>query len=73
MKKQPQSKFEKLSAGLKMLMIHQPAARMQADGGYFYIGDVEDPYLSRGAKDYLTGLGFSIAQGQFRFKVNDEG
>jgi len=46
---------------------------MQADGGYFYIGDVEDPYLSRGAKDYLTGLGFSIAQGQFRFKVNDEG
>jgi hypothetical protein len=70
--KKPQSRFEKFSEGLRIIMIHQPAAEMSISGKFFCLGDTEDPHVSRGAKDYLKGLGFSIREGKFCYQVDEE-
>ncbi len=73
--RQPTSKFEGLLAGLKVIMQSQPGAQMDCThDGHFLIGNVTDAFISRGMRDYLSGLGFSedSDRGMFSFRVKNE-
>lgn len=69
MRKQPQSKFEKLFAGLKIIMQHQPAAKIK---GSVTLGDPNSPFITEGMKRHLVGLGFEVDGEHFVFKVDEE-
>lgn len=68
-----QSRFEKLLAGLKILHTYQPSAKFSAKGGYFYIGNAENQYITKAMCDHMLKLGFEILDGKFAFKDNEEG
>lgn len=82
MRKTPQSRFEKLYAGMKLLMQYQPAAQVDAKEGMILFGNADDPHIPKGARDYLGKLGFttqevpSTLQGEtytfFAFPVHNE-
>ena len=67
MRKQPQSKFEKLFAGLKIIIQHQPAAEIK---GAVILGDTNDRFLTEGMKRHLEGLGFKTDGDNFVFKAD---
>ena len=60
MRKTPQSRFEKLHAGMKLLMQYQPAAVLDVCSEGLMMGTEEDPHLPRGAKEFLFKLGFTL-------------
>jgi hypothetical protein len=68
MRKQPQSKFEKLFAGLKVIIQHQPAAEIK---GTVALGNPNDKFITEGMKQHLRGLGFDTDGEHFIFKVDE--
>jgi hypothetical protein len=74
MRRTPQSRFEKLHAGMKLLMQYQPAAPMDAKNGKILIGNVKDENFPNGARGFLKGLGFIVddPSGFFVFPVQAE-
>ena len=68
MRKQPQSKFEKLFAGLKIIIQHQPAAEIK---GSVILGNPNDKFITEGMKRHLQGLGFQTDGEHFVFKVDE--
>ena len=75
MVKQPTSKFEKFLMGLKVIVQAQPGAQMDfGSGNHFLVGNTEDPFISKGMRDYLLGLGFTVDSDKemFSFRIKDE-
>ena len=73
--RQPTSKFEKLLTGLNVIVKSQPGAKMNCThDGHFLVGNTTDPFISKGMRDYLFGLGFSEDSGKemFSFRVKNE-
>jgi hypothetical protein len=68
MRKTPQSKFEKLFAGLKILIQFQPAADIKNS---VVLGNPNDPHLSEAMKQHLRNLGFKTDGEHFVFKVDE--
>ena len=69
MRKQPQSKFEKLVAGLMIIIQHQPAAKIK---GSVTLGDPNSSFITEGMKSHLRGLGFETDGEYFVFKVDED-
>ena len=73
--RQPTSRFEKFLTGLKVIVQAQPGAKMDLGrGGTFLVGNTEDPFVTKGMRDYLSGLGFSVDSDKemFSFQVKNE-
>ena len=65
--RQPRSKFEKFTEGLRVLGQYQPAAKLDAIGGILLVGDTTDDNIPKAARDYLEGLGFFEDTENFMF------
>jgi carbamoylphosphate synthase large subunit len=65
--RQPRSKFEKFTEGLRVLGQFQPAAKLDAIGGILLVGDTTDENVPRAAREYLAGLGFFEDDQNFMF------
>lgn len=74
MRRTPQSRFEKLFAGMKLLMQYQPAANVDAKDGVILLGRTDDENIPNGARMHLQGLGFKTedSSGFFVFPVQRE-
>lgn len=68
------SQLEKFVDGLTILRDHQASAHMVSQSGRFLVGDASDPYLSKGMKEHLKGLGFVVDEksSQFVFTLKEE-
>ena len=65
MKRTPISNLEKFVEGLNKLLVVQPSAVISIEDNKFFVGDLNDSFLSEGIKNYLVNLGFKIESNRF--------